>query len=141
MWAAAGVLVVLLLLVLALMAAAVPAPDRPALDPGSIEPDGSRALVEVLRDRGVDVVPTRRFADVRSHAEDAAAGSTVLIVAPDLLNENIRDELDGLDSDLVLVAPGKPGARRPRPAARRRVAPPVRPGTAAMPGPGRPGRR
>ena len=105
-WVALVVLVALLLILVAVVAVSVPPSDRPALDPGSVEPDGSRALVEVLRERGVDVVPTRRFADVRSRAEDAPAGSTVLIVGPNLLNENIRDELDRLGSDLVLVAPG-----------------------------------
>ncbi len=98
---AVGVLGLLLaVLVLAVAAVTVPPTDRDALDPTSVEPDGSRALVQVLRERGVDVVATRRFADVADRA-----GTTVLVVAPRFRTPAVRDALDALDADLVLVAP------------------------------------
>jgi hypothetical protein len=64
------------------------------LDPGSVEPDGSRALARLLAAQGVHV-------DV-AHTIAEATGATVLITTPDLVPPQRLREIDG---DLVLIAP------------------------------------
>ncbi|ASK64920.1 hypothetical protein CFK39_02690 [Brachybacterium avium] len=100
------------LIVLAMIAALLASVARGFYRDGPLEPDaptgqGSKAVVQVLEDRGVDV-------DVDRHTADAAAalreGRTVVITAPDDLD---ADQLTALDeareaggARLVLVQPG-----------------------------------
>lgn len=73
------------------------------LEPESVSPDGTRALVNVLgEDRGVEVVRSSEDAA----AAVAAADDAVLVVFMDhrLLPEEL-DRLAGLDVDTVLVRP------------------------------------
>ncbi|MFL1380348.1 MULTISPECIES: DUF4350 domain-containing protein [unclassified Nocardiopsis] len=74
------------------------------LEPGSVAPDGTRALVNVLgEDRDVEVVRTSGDA---ADAVGAASGDAVLVVFLDhrLLPEEL-DRLAALDADTVLVRP------------------------------------
>ena len=76
------------------------------LDPGSPAPDGARAVVQVLRSRGVDVRDVRRFDDVRS-AVGRSSGVTVVLARPDRLAPGRAADLRGLladaGTDLVVV--------------------------------------
>lgn len=78
-----------------------PRPGAP-LDPRSTSPDGARALVSLLRDRGVDVVE----ADTLAEAEAAARPDALLVVAQTQLldSEQVR-RLAGLPGDRLLLAP------------------------------------
>ncbi|MBB6118757.1 DUF4350 domain-containing protein [Nocardiopsis algeriensis] len=74
------------------------------LEPGSVEPDGTRALVNVLReDREVEVV---RSSEAAAEAV-SGAGDAVLVLTMDhrLLPEEL-ERLAGLGADTVLVQPG-----------------------------------
>ena len=53
--------------------------ERDAFDPDSPAPNGTRALVEILRDQGIDVVVARD----RETAARALAGSAATLVLPD----------------------------------------------------------
>lgn len=88
---------------------------RPAgggyLDPGSVAPDGARALVRVLRTHGVPVSVRTRFADVARDLGDAGpGGATVLLARPDLLlgerTQDLRRSVEDAGADLVLVGAG-----------------------------------
>ncbi|GAA1437167.1 DUF4350 domain-containing protein [Nocardiopsis tropica] len=74
------------------------------LEPGSVSPDGTRALVEVLgEDRDVGVV---RSSAAAGEAVARAGGDAVLVVTLDhrLLPSEL-EELAALDTDTVLVQP------------------------------------
>ncbi|MDX3385793.1 DUF4350 domain-containing protein [Streptomyces niveiscabiei] len=77
------------------------------LDPRSADPYGSRAIAELLADRGVTTRVVTTLADAR-----AAAGpdSTLLVTVPDLLTERQQSDLRattaGSGGRTVLVAPG-----------------------------------
>ena len=74
------------------------------LEPGSVSPDGTRALVNVLgEDRDVDVV---RSSAAAGEAVGRSGGDTVLVVFLDhrLLPAEL-EELAALDTDTVLVQP------------------------------------
>ncbi|HVL86336.1 MAG TPA: DUF4350 domain-containing protein [Pseudonocardia sp.] len=77
-------------------------PARGLLDPASVGDEGSRAVAELLRERGVAVDVARTAAEV------AAAGpaATVVIPFPWLLTDRQLDAVRGSAADLVLVAPG-----------------------------------
>ena len=72
-----------------------------ALDPGSVAPEGGRALARLLDAQGVRVTPVYTAAD----AERAAAGATVLVTRPELLPPKHLRVLADRAGDLVLVAP------------------------------------
>ncbi|NQX14178.1 DUF4350 domain-containing protein [Microbacteriaceae bacterium VKM Ac-2855] len=77
--------------------------SAPALDPASSTPDGARALVEVLRDGGVDVTAATTLAAAES---SAASGATVLLYDPSAyLSERQLGELGGSGASFVLVDP------------------------------------
>jgi hypothetical protein len=82
--------------------AALPEPRGSMLPvaPDNAQPDGARAVAQILGRHGVDVQMVRRFDDVL--AADAA-GVTVLVVGDRDLTEAHLDALRGLRSDLVLV--------------------------------------
>lgn len=77
--------------------------DRGALDPDSPGPDGTRALVQVLRSQGVEVTVARD----RAAAEAALAPGDTLVLGPAavLSDEALRAVAGGTD-DVVLVDPG-----------------------------------
>lgn len=101
---ARGPVLVLAVLVVALaVAALVAATDRTGgLDPDAYDPDGARALAELLRDGGVQVEAAGTLEQVR-----AADGprTTVLVVSPDGLTASELSGLADLAAPLVVVGP------------------------------------
>lgn len=79
------------------------------LDPGSVAPDGSRALVRVLRGHGVEVRVRTRFDDVAADLR-ASTPATVVVARTDLLVGqraiDLRRAVADDGADLVLVSPG-----------------------------------
>jgi hypothetical protein len=108
--------------VFVLVAVAVFAVTRPRdreddfLSPTSGSPAGSRAVVNVLRDQGVDVEPATTLAAVRAVDSDPAATTLLLYDAYLVLGEDQRRELlrladrivvlDAIDVELDAFAPG-----------------------------------
>ncbi len=77
--------------------------QRDVLDPDSAGPTGTRALVEILREHGVDVVVARDRATV--DAALAGGGATLAITdAPYLSDEALRALTDAA-ADVVLIDP------------------------------------
>ena len=79
------------------------------LDPANVAPDGTRAVVNVLREHGVDVRVRNRFEDVAADLrQDTRA--TVVVARTDLLLgervQNLRRVVDQAGADLVLVEAG-----------------------------------
>ncbi|KEG41852.1 DUF4350 domain-containing protein [Streptomyces althioticus] len=104
-----GVAFALVLLVVAAVAIAVVRSDarHGRLDPHSADPLGSRAVAELLADRGVDT----RVVTTLAEAADAAGPDTTLLVAvPDLLTPRRQTQLhaatEGSGGRTVLVASG-----------------------------------
>ncbi|MFE8950745.1 DUF4350 domain-containing protein [Streptomyces althioticus] len=104
-----GVALALVLLVVAAVAIAVVRSDarHGRLDPRSADPLGSRAVAELLADRGVDT----RVVTTLAEAADAAGPDTTLLVAvPDLLTPRQQTRLRTATEDsggrTVLVASG-----------------------------------
>ncbi|MHC3000532.1 hypothetical protein OB08_15820 [Microbacterium sp. HJ5] len=87
----------------ALIAAAGEWNPRDALDPESAGPTGTRALVEILRDHGVEVAVVR---DRTAAAEALAEGEATLVLsdAPALSDEALRAVTDAA-ADVVLIDP------------------------------------
>ncbi|MEV5015466.1 DUF4350 domain-containing protein [Streptomyces sp. NPDC053780] len=83
------------------------------LDPRSADPSGSRAVAELLADRGVSTRVVSTLDEAR-----AATGpdTTLLVAAPDLLTERqqtrLRSAVTGSGGRTVLVAPGGPAVER-----------------------------
>ncbi|GAA2984457.1 hypothetical protein JOD63_001920 [Microbacterium terrae] len=77
--------------------------ERGSLDPESAGPTGTRALVEVLRDHGVEVVVARD----RAAASAALAGGTATLVLPDApaLSDDAIEALAADATDVVLIDP------------------------------------
>ncbi|WP_431993823.1 DUF4350 domain-containing protein [Streptomyces albogriseolus] len=104
-----GVALALVLLLVAAVAIAVVRSDarHGRLDPRSADPSGSRAVAELLADRGVDT----RVVTTLDEAADAAGPDTTLLVAvPDLLTPRQQTRLRAATEDsggrTVLVASG-----------------------------------
>ncbi|AVV42309.1 DUF4350 domain-containing protein [Streptomyces sp. ID05-04B] len=102
------VLAFALLLAAAITLAALQSDARHgALDPRSADPYGSRAIAELLADRGVTTRVVTDLADARAAADP---DTTLLVAAPDLLTERQQKELHtataGSGGRTVLVAPG-----------------------------------
>ncbi|MFZ3557909.1 DUF4350 domain-containing protein [Streptomyces sp. BH055] len=126
-------LALVFLLVAAVVIAVVRSGDQHgALDPRSADERGSRAVAELLADRGVDTRVVTTTAEAR-----AAAGpdTTLLVAAPDRLTARQQSQLQSATADsggrTVLVAPGTsavetlaPGVTAdPEPAADKPLAP------------------
>ncbi|MEU0138092.1 DUF4350 domain-containing protein [Streptomyces sp. NPDC006296] len=102
------------------------------LDPRSADPQGSRAVAELLDERGVSV-------DVATTLEEAAGAAgpdtTLLVTAPNLLTTGQQRRLRTATADsagrTVLIAPDGPTAARLAPGARPEARGPV---TARAPG-------
>ncbi|MEV8266665.1 DUF4350 domain-containing protein [Microbacterium sp. NPDC076911] len=73
------------------------------LDPDSNGPNGTRALVEVLRDHAVDVQVVRNHADAERELNSAPA-TLVLLDTPGLSDERLL-QIAGAADDIVLVDP------------------------------------
>ncbi|MFF0084705.1 DUF4350 domain-containing protein [Streptomyces canus] len=102
------VLALVLLLVAAVAIAAIRSTERHGgLDPRSADPYGSRAVAELLANRGVDTRVVTTLDEAR-----AAAGpdTTLLIAVPDLLTHRQQSQLHSATADsdgrTLLVAPG-----------------------------------
>jgi hypothetical protein len=111
-----------LLLVAGVAIAAVRSGERHGnLDPRSADPYGSRAVAELLADRGVDTRVVTTYAEAQ-----AAAGpdTTLLVAVPDLLTPRQQDRLRA-----TTTRPGHSGGRTilvaPGPASLDRLAPGV----------------
>ncbi|MGW1466851.1 DUF4350 domain-containing protein [Streptomyces sp. NPDC002308] len=111
---ARGFLLAVLVLVIGgiTIAALQPGSHHGTLDPRSADPEGSRALAELLEHRGVtvDVVTTLEGA-----VSAAGPDTTLLVAAPDLLTqfqqERLSDATAGSGGRTVLIAPGEPSVR------------------------------
>ena len=79
-----------------------PRPGGP-MDPESTSPEGTRALVTILREHGVDVITAADIASV----EEAARPDTLLVVAQTfyLFDDDVLRRLAALPGDRLLVAP------------------------------------
>ncbi|MFJ6796403.1 DUF4350 domain-containing protein [Streptomyces sp. NPDC091268] len=79
------------------------------LDPRSADPFGSRAVAELLEERGVGV---RVVTSAREAADAAGPDTTLLVTDPDLLDEGrrrtLRSAIDLSGGRTVLLAPGAP---------------------------------
>lgn len=76
------------------------------LDPASVAPDGARAVAQVLRTHGVEVLVRTRFADVAADLAQGG-GSTVVVARTDLLlgerTQDLTRAVEAAGADLVLV--------------------------------------
>ncbi|MGW6293504.1 DUF4350 domain-containing protein [Streptomyces sp. NPDC055058] len=107
-------LALVLLLVGAVVIAVVRADTRHgALDPRSADPHGSRAVAELLADRGVD---TRVVTTLEEAATAAGPDTTLLVAVPDLLTPPQQSRLHDATADAggrtVLVASGSASVER-----------------------------
>lgn len=77
--------------------------ERDALDPESAGPLGARAIAEILRDQGIDVIVARD----RDSAARELAGGTATLVLPDApaLSDEAIGALAGRAADVVLIEP------------------------------------
>jgi hypothetical protein len=111
LWQAARTpLVVLVLVLLAGSALALATAGRGGqpLDPASAAPAGSRALAQLLRGQGVQVVTAGTAAEA---VAAAGPGSTLLVIGSDRLSESKLRQLLDAGADLVVPAAGEPSLR------------------------------
>ncbi|GAA4917199.1 DUF4350 domain-containing protein [Streptomyces coeruleoprunus] len=108
---ARGILLALALLVIAGIAMALvrTGDQHGRLDPRSVDPNGSRAVAQLLQDRGVSV----RVVTTLDEATTASGpDSTLLVTAPNMLTGHqqavLRATMERQGSRTVLLAPGPP---------------------------------
>jgi hypothetical protein len=112
---ARGIALALVLLLVGAIAIAVIRSDarHGELDPRSADPNGSRAVAELLADRGVD---TRVVTTLDEAAAAAGPDTTLLVAVPDLLNRSQQSRLHNAfavsGGRTVLVAPGSASVER-----------------------------
>lgn len=112
---ARGITLALVLLLVGAVAIAVVRSDarHGELDPRSADPYGSRAVAELLADRGVS---TRVVTTLDDASAAAGPDTTLLVAVPDLLTERqqgqLRTATAGSAGRTVLVAPGGPAVER-----------------------------
>ncbi|MBC9718128.1 DUF4350 domain-containing protein [Streptomyces sp. TRM66268-LWL] len=110
-----GLLLALALLLIAgvVIAAVRSSEQHGRLDPRSYDPSGSRAVAELLKDRGVD---TRVVTTTDAAAEAAGPDTTLLVTSPDLLTEKqqtaLHDSTQNSGGRTVLLSPGAPSVER-----------------------------
>jgi hypothetical protein len=99
-----GPLIVFVLLIGAgvISALLVPTSTAGEYDPGSADPNGSRAVATILAEHGVPVRLVRRSTDA---AAGATSATTLLVVHSTLLGPDQLDRLRDSPADLVLVEP------------------------------------
>ncbi|NGO45975.1 DUF4350 domain-containing protein [Streptomyces sp. YC419] len=108
---ARGVLLGLVILLVAAIAIAAVRSDAQhgRLDPRSVDANGSRAVAELLADRGVSTRVVTTLEDARTAA---GPDTTLLVAAPDLLTDRQQTRLHSAFANsggrTVLVAPGIP---------------------------------
>ncbi|MEV4040617.1 DUF4350 domain-containing protein [Streptomyces umbrinus] len=106
-----GVLLALVVLLAAAVAIAAVRSDAESgsLDPRSAEPSGSRAVAELLADRGVS---TRVVTTLEEATSATGSDTTLLVARPDLLTDRQQDHLHSAFANsggrTVLVAPTTP---------------------------------
>ncbi|MGX1915268.1 DUF4350 domain-containing protein [Streptomyces phaeochromogenes] len=106
-----GVLLALVVLLAAAVAIAAVRSDaeRGSLDPRSADPSGSRAVAELLADRGVS---TRVVTTLEEAAAATGSDTTLLVARPDLLTDRQQERLHSAFANsggrTVLVAPTTP---------------------------------
>jgi hypothetical protein len=106
-----GILLALLLLLAAGIAIAAirSGTDHGRLDPRSADRSGSRAVAELLNDRGVS---TRVVTTLAAARTAAGPDTTLLVASPDLLTEPqqhaLREATRNSEGRTVLIAPGGP---------------------------------
>ncbi|MEU8544713.1 DUF4350 domain-containing protein [Streptomyces sp. NPDC048717] len=112
LWTRARVPVLIAVLLLIggiLFATAHTADHHMRLDPRSADPEGSRAVAELLRSSGVTVDVAGTLADATAAA---GADTTLLVTAPDLLTEEqlseLRETTTRSAGRTVLLGPGDP---------------------------------
>jgi hypothetical protein len=103
-WILIGIALLLIGTVGGILAEAGRWADRQAFDPESAGPLGTRALVEILRDQGVEVVVARDRAAATAALEGAGAATLVLPDAPALSDAGVRG-ITRAATDVVLVDP------------------------------------
>ncbi len=104
-WSFWLVLLVLLCGVVALQLLRGPAADRADLSPGNAAPNGAKAVAEVLRQHGVQVVATGSLQETRDQLR--TAGATLLVHDPDgYLSAEQLEPLKHQADHLVLLEPG-----------------------------------
>ncbi|MFJ8468610.1 DUF4350 domain-containing protein [Streptomyces swartbergensis] len=112
---ARGITLALVLLLVGAVAIAVIRSDarHGELDPRSADPNGSRAVAELLADRGVD---TRVVTTLDEAAAAARPDTTLLVAVPDLLSRSQQSRVHNAFADsggrTVLVAPGSASVER-----------------------------
>ncbi|MFV0135657.1 DUF4350 domain-containing protein [Streptomyces sp. HMX87] len=112
---ARGIVLALVLLVAGAVAIAVVRSDarHGELDPRSVDPRGSRAVAELLTDRGVSTRVVTTLAQARAAT---GADTTLLVAVPDRLTERQQADLHsvtaGSGGRTVLVAPGSSSVER-----------------------------
>lgn len=79
--------------------------DAPALDPTSADPDGAKAVAEVLKAEGVDVVSAESAVDASAALDAAGGGATLLVVDNVYLDPAKLDDVRDRADSVVVVAP------------------------------------
>lgn len=97
--------VFVLVAVLVFAVTRTPQRDADYLSPTSGSPDGARAVVNVLGDQGVDVVPVSTLAELRELGADPAQTTILVYDYYLVLGSPQREELLGLADRLVVVDP------------------------------------
>ncbi|MFI6612009.1 DUF4350 domain-containing protein [Streptomyces sp. NBC_01336] len=125
---ARGLLLALLVLVAAgiALAATRSGDQHGRLDPRSADPYGSRAVAELLKDRGISV---RVVTTLRAATSAAGSDTTLLVAAPNLLTPSQQDALRRATTDTggrtVLLAAGPPSVGALAPGVHARSSVPV----------------
>ncbi|MDI2099446.1 DUF4350 domain-containing protein [Ruicaihuangia caeni] len=104
-WVAAATFVVLIGLLMMAMAGSSAESER--LAPSSAAPAGARAVTEVLRDNGIEVVEAESLAEVRDTLDGSRSGGSTLLVhdVRGILEGDRLQELAQLGDRLVLLEP------------------------------------
>jgi len=105
-------LVLLLLLAgVVLLQLVRPPGDNRELSPGNAAPDGARAVAEVLRSQGVQVLVPESLDQALALLKDTAPATLLLHDADGYLQAAQLESLDGKSARLVLVEPSLPQLR------------------------------
>lgn len=104
-WVALATILVIIAFVGLLFTGAVTASEDP-LDPANAAPEGAKALAEVLKHEGVEVVTTTTLTDTDDAIDDADSTTLVVNDSGSLLTESQWREVAGLAETIVLIDPG-----------------------------------
>ncbi|GAA3898194.1 DUF4350 domain-containing protein [Microbacterium invictum] len=101
-WVVVGVVLLVVAAAVAVISSIAQLPAQGLLDPESVGPDGSRAVVQILQDRGVEVESAHSL-DVAVAA--IGADSTLVLTDATVLSDEALVSLTGLAADVILVDP------------------------------------